>query len=150
MDWHQDNPEPVGHEEDGTEEAVTMQTAEHAEDYANEEHEANQEQSYVLHEDHDNHASYDKEPASYSEHHEDHADGGVQNVLFDDWQQQEQQEDPGECYTYVEQYEDHESYARVEQHEGQDSYGDNHDEEEGYGCEAEDPCYDYYEDNEAW
>ena len=76
MDWHQENPEPVGHEEDGTEEAVTMQTAEHAEDYADEEHEACQEQSYVLHED----------PASYSEHHEDHADGDVQSVLFEFWQ----------------------------------------------------------------
>ena len=150
MDWHQENQEPVGHEEDGTEETVTMQTAEHAEDYADEEHEACQEQSYVLHED----------PASYSEHHENHADEEVRNVLFDVWQQQEQPEDSGGCYTYVEQHEDHESYARVEQQEGQDSYGDSHggeepsygyhDDEEGYGYEAEDPCYDYYEDNEAW
>ena len=165
MDWHQENQEPTGYEEDETEGDVTTQVAEHAEDYANEEHEAFQEQSDVLHEDHDNHASYDEEPAGYSEHHEDHAGGDVQNVLSDDWQQEEQHEDHGECYTYAEQHEDHECHAQVEQQEGQDSYGDSHfgssqpdhgyhDEEEGYGYgqgyEAEDPCYDYYETNEAW
>jgi hypothetical protein len=161
MDWHQENQEPTGYKEDETEGDVTTQVAEHAEDYANEEHEAFQEQSDVLHEDHDNHASYDEEPAGYSEHHEDHAGGDVQNVLSDDWQQEEQHEDHGECYTYDEQHEYHECHARVEQQEGQDSYGDSHfdssqpdhgyhDGEEGYGYEAEDPCYEYYEDNEAW
>ena len=150
MDWHQENQEPVGHEEDGTEEAVTMQTAEHAEDYANEEPEACQEQCYVLHED----------PASYSEHHEDHADGEVQNVLSDGWQPQRPPEHPEEWYSYVEQHEDHESYTQVEQQGGQESYGDSDGGEEpsydyhvdggGCGYEAEDPCYDEYEGNEAW
>ena len=144
MDWHQENQKPAGCKEDETEGDITTQVAEHAEDYANEEPEAFPEQSYELHEDH---AGYDEEPAGYSEHHEDHAGGDVQNVLSDDWRQEEQ-------------HEDHECHARVEQQEGQDSYGDNyggeessygyHDEEEGYGYEAEDPCYDYYEDNEAW
>ena len=73
MDWHQENQEPAGYEEDETEGGVTMQVAEHAEDYANEEHEAGREQSSELHGD----------PASYSEHHENHAYEEVPNVLFD-------------------------------------------------------------------
>ena len=83
MDWHQENQEPAGYEEDETEGGVTMQVAEHAEDYANEKHEAYQEQNYVLPEDHDNHAGYEEEPASYAEHGENHDDEVVQNVLFD-------------------------------------------------------------------
>ena len=160
MGWHQENPEPEGNEEDGTEEKVTMQMAEYAEDYAYEEHEACQEQSYVLHEDHDNHASYEEEPASYTEHGGNHDDEVVQNVWFDVRPQQEQPEDPEEWYAYVEQHEDHERYTPVEQQEGQESYGNSyggeepsygyHDDEGGYGYEAEDPCYDDYGSNEAW
>ena len=51
MDWHQENQEPVGYEENGTEKNVTVQVAEPAEDYAHEEPGAYQEQGYVLHED---------------------------------------------------------------------------------------------------
>ena len=47
MDWHQENQEATGYKEDDTEGDVTTQVAEHAEDYANEEHEAFQEQSDV-------------------------------------------------------------------------------------------------------
>ena len=60
--------------------------AKHAQDYAYEEHEAYQEQSYVLHED----------QTSYPEHGTNHDDEAVQNVLLNGGQLEEQPEDPEE------------------------------------------------------